>query len=221
LVEKRAYDEQGRMKFLSQDVGDSKKREATFTYDEKGFLLSTRTDGIEVEGAETSIEYLYTPDELSRMKAIVHPGGALQSFKYNKRGEVIQMSLGEYVEDYVPDRHGNIAEIRHGGEVVETTEYDGLDRPKLIKRKTAEGDILIEYTYFPGGQVKSMTITDPVYGVVQKQTTDTIDELGRPQAVNIEGDTISPSYSPVRGRPPPAGGTRPATPLVSRAPSRM
>jgi RHS repeat-associated protein len=195
LVEKRAYDEQGRMKFLSQDVGDSKKREATFTYDEKGFLLSTRTDGIEVEGAETSIEYLYTPDELSRMKAIVHPGGALQSFKYNKRGEVIQMSLGEYVEDYVPDRHGNIAEIRHGGEVVETTEYDGLDRPKLIKRKTAEGDILIEYTYFPGGQVKSMTITDPVYGVVQKQTTDTIDELGRPQAVNIEGDTISPSYS--------------------------
>ncbi|MFO1460688.1 MAG: Ig-like domain-containing protein [Verrucomicrobiota bacterium] len=193
-VKQYAYDEQGRLTRELVQLGDGRKRDTRLTIDPQGFVRAKKIDGVEVDGKETAVEYLYTPDPLFRVASIEHPGGALETIEYDNRGDVATITLGDYVEEYVQDRNGNTVEVRRGGVVVAATEYDGFDRPKTITRKIGDRDYVTRRTYYPAGQLRSEVVTDPDYGVVSDFSFPSLDALGRPKEQIVNGATIQPKY---------------------------
>jgi len=198
-LQQLAYDEQGREVYRREVVGDGKQRETRLDVDVKGFISRRRVSGIEVAGSETTLEYNYTPDALSRVKSIVHPGGSIQTFEYNALGHPTKMALETYVEEYTPDRHGNVVAVKKGGDAVSTSAYDGLDRPKGVTILTGTRNYLAESTYFPAGQLKTQKVTDPAFGVLQDRVVSKIDALGRILESTLNGDTVSFSETTEHG----------------------
>ncbi|MCW5558052.1 MAG: RHS repeat protein, partial [Verrucomicrobiae bacterium] len=192
-VRRHGYDERGHEIFTAEELGEGQVRVIRRVFDEKGFMTRSATEGVEVDGTLVSLPYIYTPDELSRVKVVEHPGGTRQSFEYDKRNEVIQMTVGSFVEEYRRDRHGNLLETKRGGDVVSTTEYDGFDRPKQVLRKTGTHDESVTSTYFPGGQTRTAVISDPAFGISRETEVGAIDELGRPKQTTLKGTVISPT----------------------------
>ena len=83
-------------------MGDGKKLESIDTYNDNGFIAQSVTNGIEVDGVETSLGYTYTPDAVSRVRTVQHPGpaGTLQTYNYDNRGFVTNTMLGTFAEDF-------------------------------------------------------------------------------------------------------------------------
>ncbi len=194
LVEEFAYDEQGRTIYRQQQLGDGKSLTTHSIFDEKSFLRTNITDGVEVGGQGTSLEYDFTPDALSRIQSIRRPGGTLQSFNYDSRGNVTTMTMGDYVENYTFDLNNNRTSTKQGGDLVKVISYDGFDRPLTVTLKTGIQDDTEAFTYYPRGEVNSRTITDGQFGVISQESNDQIDEVGRSVHRTISGTTISPTY---------------------------
>jgi RHS repeat-associated protein len=195
LVEALGYDELGHVMYHQQQLGDGKALVTRSMYDVKGFLWTNILDGVEVNGQPTSVEYDFTPDPLSRVQTIRHPQGTLQTFVYDSRGNVIQTTLGDYVEKYALDQNNNVTAVTQGGDLVKTTVYDGFDRPVTITRITGNQDDDAEtHTYYPEGELNSRALSDPQFGTVLEQSYAQIDEIGRPVRVTITGTTISPKF---------------------------
>jgi len=193
-ISRHAYDEQEREVYRFEQVGHGQTMEITLQFDGKGFMTRSVTTGIEVNGTERSIEYVFTPDARGRVKSVLHPNGALETYEYDNRGDVTKLTVGDYIEEYSLDAHGNVLEVKKGGTVVVTAEYDGLDRPVRITHKTGTEDYVLECEYFPAGQLKSTRLTDPRFGVVREETFSDVDELGRVGQVAIGGDTVAPVF---------------------------
>ena len=190
-----AYDDQGRVVKSTKEVGEGKTVTEHTVYDRRGFVRSHRTEGIEVDGMATSVTHEFSPDgDMPRVGEVKHPNGTVQAFTYDGQGMVRKMTFGEYVEEYEVDLHGNVKEVKIGGEVVETTEFDGFDRPVRTTRVGAGGDEVEESTYFAGGELKTYKLMDPLFGEVLRQTYEEIDSLGRPVKMTTHGSLISPSY---------------------------
>lgn len=194
LVTKYAYNEQGWRVYRLEELGDDRKLEVHLTIDAKGFVTKQRITGIEVDGEETTVEYSYEPDAAGRLKSILHPGNVLQTMEYNYRGDLTKLTWGGYVEEYTHDKHGNVLEVKKGGELVLQTEYDGLDRPTTVTVFAGDAEYKTEYTYYPGGEKRSEITTDPRYGVVWDSRVSEIDAFGRVRRMIINGTTISPQY---------------------------
>jgi RHS repeat-associated protein len=194
LISKMAYDELGRAIYRQQQVGDGKQWTSHYGYDAKGFVTNLVTEGIEVNGAESSLSYGYTSDDRSRLKSILFPSGALQTYDYDDRGNVTRMKLGSYTETYDHDLNNNLTGVRQGGDLVQVARYDGLDRATNVIHKTGAQDETSASSYYPGGEQQSLTVTDPQFGTLQQQTIDRIDELGRPLQVTVHGTALSPQY---------------------------
>ena len=189
-VQQLAYDELGRMTTYRHELGDGKALVIEREVDVKGFVKRQVINGVEVDGAVAPLEYVYEPDERSRVAVIHHPGGTLQKFTYNALGQLIKMQLGSYTEESKLDLHGNVLETRRGGDLVSTAEYDGLDRAIRSTIETGTRQYVTERTYFPGGQLKSQVVTDPVYGVVNETEVEAIDALGRTVRSTVVGDAV-------------------------------
>lgn len=194
LIEDFAYDEQGREVNDQLQLGDGKSMVTRHSYDAKGFLTTNIVDGVEVDGQPVSLEYDFTPDDASRIQTIRHPQGTLQTFGYDSRGNLTNMTVGDYVEKYTVDLNNNVTSVTKGGDLVEQTVYDGLDRPVTITRKTGGQDETETRAYYPGGELQSVTISDPEFGEVSKQVNDKIDEFGRPVHQIVTGTQIAPVY---------------------------
>jgi RHS repeat-associated protein len=190
-VQRMAYDAQGRRTFHEETLGGGKRRQTRLTIKELGFISNRTINGIEVNGTETALEYVYTPDEVFRVKKVLHPGGLLQEFTRNALGHQTKMQVASYVEEYTTDLHGNVLSVKKGGDIVATAEYDGLDRPKFSTTLTGTQSYLVERTYFPAGQIRTQKATDPIFGVVDDRTISEIDALGRVVSSTIHGDTVS------------------------------
>ncbi|MBN9690461.1 MAG: Ig-like domain-containing protein [Verrucomicrobia bacterium] len=190
-IQKMAYDEQGRVILEAEVFGDGTQKKTELEMDVKGFVTRRRVEGVEVNGETASLEYRYTPDASSRIKAITHPGGTIQTFEYNALGFLSKMTLDSYSESYKMDRHGNVVEVEKGGEVVTSIDYDGMDRPKTLKTFTGAAVYETTRSYYPEGQLKSHRVSDPKYGVVEEQSIDAIDAIGRVIRSTIFGDTVS------------------------------
>lgn len=197
--QRMAYNEQGNRILHSENVGDGKTRETRLTIDELGFVHRRVVDGIEVGGSETALEFVYTPDSSFRVQSILHPGGSLQTFTYDAHGRRIRMELESYVEEYDRDLHGNVLSVKKGGDEVIRMEYDGLDRPKTIITLTGSAEYITEMSYFPGGELRSRKVIDPVFGVVEDQTVNAIDPLGRVLSTTINGDLFDRTDTLVHG----------------------
>jgi RHS repeat-associated protein len=194
LVEEFAYDEQGRQIYSQEQLGDGQALTTRCVFDAKSFLTTNITDGVAVNGQITSLEYDFTPDPVSRIASIRHPQGTLQTFSYDDRGNVTNMTRGDYVEQYTLDLNNNVTAVAQGGDVVRTTVYDGLDRPITITLKTGSKDQTQTNSYYPGGELQSTTIADPEFGAAAQETYDQIDEVGRTLHKTLAGTTISPTY---------------------------
>jgi RHS repeat-associated protein len=194
LVKAFGYDELGHAMYEQEILGDGKVLVANNNYDVKGFLKTNVLSGIEVNGQVTSLEYDFVPDPVSRIQQIIYPQGTVRVFKYDSRGNVTNMTLGDYVELYTLDLNNNVTAVMQGGDLVQTRVYDGFDRPITITRKTGAQDETETDTYYPEGELNSHTLSDPQFGVVQQQTYDQIDELGRTVHLKTAGTTISPAY---------------------------
>lgn len=186
-----SYDEQSRLMKHREILGAGKERTTVLDTDVRGFIRSRTISGVEVDGVESSLQYVYKPDELFRIHSITHPGGTVQTLEYNKLGYLSKVSLGDYEEIYETDRHGNITQIKQGGDVVMSTAYDGMDRAKTVTVYDGEKQYTAEREYFPGGQIKIEKTTDPDFGVVSEQIVSAIDALGRAVATTVAGDSVS------------------------------
>lgn len=202
LVERRAYDEQGRAFYQRKEVGGGKFVVTRFGYNASGFVTNTVTEGVEIDGSPRPVAYTFT-DEQGRVKTVLHPGGTLESLEYDIRGNRTKRTFGTYVEESKFDLHGNLVESREGGEIVMTAVYDGHDRPLTVTRKTGSGiDHNETSTYYPGGELRTHVTGDSQFGIAFQQTVDGIDELGRPRRTTLNGNVISPTqiftYEPGR-----------------------
>ncbi|HLH54228.1 MAG TPA: RHS repeat-associated core domain-containing protein, partial [Verrucomicrobiae bacterium] len=195
LISQTAYDELGRPVYHIEKVGGGKQWSETRAYDDKGFITNTVRSGIEVNGTETSLSTFYTSDNRSRVKTILHPNGTLQTLQYDNQGNVVSMTMGDYTEQYGHDLNNNLTTVTQGGDLVRVLQYDGLDQVTNVLRKTGNQDYQESTGYYPGGEVKSFTVTDPQYGVVRQVTYDQIDALGRTLTVTMHGNVISPKYT--------------------------
>lgn len=195
LVQKSAYDELGRPFLAQQFLGDGRQLTMTRGYDDKGFITNSTTDGVEVDGSVQRYSSSFKPDDRSRVIQITHPNGTVQTMKYDGRGNMVRMQLGEYIEDYGFDFNNNLISLKQGGDLVRTIQYDGLDRAINTTRKTGTQDYTDAKTFYPGGELLSQVTTDPVFGVVQNTTYDEIDALGRHKTVSLHGNVISPTYT--------------------------
>jgi RHS repeat-associated protein len=196
-AEKRAYDENGNLLTLELDVESGKTRKETRTYNQINFLEEVIVESVEVDGAPTNLVTSFEPDDAWRVKAINHPGGVREEFEYDHLGHLIKLTRGTYVEDYKLDLHGSLLELKRGGDVVATFEYDGFDRVDVVNRKLGgqSGDEVTDYDYFDNGALKSVEITDPVEGLVYKRVVNSRDERGRAKQVTHTGDDDSPQVS--------------------------
>jgi RHS repeat-associated protein len=195
LIEDFGYDEQGRVQYHRQQMGDGKNLITRSGYDAKGFLTDLKFEGIEIDGVPGSLEYMMTPDTISRVKSVRHPRGTLQTFDYDARGNVTKTTLGDYSEKQDFDLNNNLTAVYQGGDLVKLFSHDGQDRPVTITRKTGTGDEIETRTYYPGGELKSKATLDTAFGEVAKQTDGQIDSLGRPRQRAFEGTTIAPVFS--------------------------
>ncbi|MBN8248112.1 MAG: RHS repeat protein, partial [Verrucomicrobia bacterium] len=200
LRELTGYDEQGRAVFRQQFLGDGRTPIVRQEFDEKGFLKRSVTEGVEVDGAAGSLEYLFTPDELSRVKEVRLPQGSVQTHGFDHLGRLVRRTVGDYVEEYGVDGNGNTVSVIRGGELTETRTYDGMDRPVTITAQTGNREERVELGYFRGGQPKSRKVSDEEFGVVEDLEYGGIDELGRPSSLTVNGTTVRPvhaySYEP-------------------------
>jgi RHS repeat-associated protein len=191
-----AYDELGRQVYRNIVVGGGKQMSTTYAYDNKGFVTNSTVSGVEVNGVDTSYSTTYVPDPRLRVQKAFLPNGTEQQFTYDNRGNVTEMKMGDYAEDYTYDLNNNRISVTQGGDLVSTTTYDGLDRVSAAVRKTgAQGDITETSTYWAGGEAKTDTITDPAYGPVSDISYDSIDAFGRHLIVTRHGTAISPQYN--------------------------
>jgi len=195
LVEQFGYDELGYAVFHQQQLGDGTVLVLHNVYDAKGFLWTNTIDGVEVNGQVTSLEYDYTPDPVSRVQQIRFPQGTVQEFQYDSRGNATNITLGDFVESYALDMNNNVTAVTQGGDLVQTTVYDGFDRPVTVIRKTGAQDETVTSSFYPEGELNSRAVTDPQFGVLQQHTYDQIDELGRPLHLSVAGTTISPAFT--------------------------
>ncbi len=194
LVGRTAYDELGRNIHHQEDVGDGKRKTVKRDFDEKGFITRIVTEDIEVNGVESSFENTFVPDARSRIKEAHLPGGTVKSFDYDSRGNVIRVSVGDYVEEYTYDLNNNRTEVRKGGVLVQTMQFDGFNRITNLVNHSGTADYSVQRGYYPAGQLRSELILDPAYGVQRNVSYDQLDSLGRHLSVMTHGAAISPAY---------------------------
>jgi len=187
-----AYDELGRGIIHQEQVGDSQQWTSTLAYNSSGFITNATMSGIEIDGKPGgSASYSYTPDDRLRLQKLVYPDGTVQTYSYDERGNRVTSTLGDYTQRFTYDLNNNETSLTQGGDLVETTAYDGLDRPTNVTYLTGTQAYTVSSSYYPGGEARSLTVTDPVYGVVKYETIDSIDALSRPLSVARQGTTFS------------------------------
>jgi hypothetical protein len=129
MQESRAFDENGNIKFLSRTVGGGRNYEETRTYTQNNFLMEVIVKNVEIDGGTTDVHTMFDPDPAFRVQKITYNDGRMREFTYDHLGHVKQTKTGNYTEDFTRDLHGNVLEMRIGGDLVRTMTYDGHDRP--------------------------------------------------------------------------------------------
>ena len=195
MLVKSGYDELGREVFREEHMGDNRTLTTRYTFDKNGFVTKEVVGGVEIDGAVGSTTTSFEPDDRSRVVKTTLPNGSEQTFKYDARGNLVKTTLGSYSIETEYDSNNNPIRVKQGGDVVESYYYDGLDRATNIIRHTGTADYVQSRGYYPGGQVRSDVLTDPVFGTVQSTSFEDIDALGRIHTSRRNGNLVSPTYT--------------------------
>lgn len=195
MLAKSGYDELGREVFREEHMGDNRTLTTRTTFDKKGFVIKEVVSGIEIDGGIGSTTTIFEPDDRSRVVKTTLPNGSEQTFDYDARGNLVKTTLGSYSIETEYDSNNNPVRVSQGGDVVESYYYDGLDRATNIVRHTGTADYVQSRGYYPGGQIRSDVLTDPVFGTIQSTRFEDIDALGRIHTSRRDGTLASPTYS--------------------------
>lgn len=190
------YDENGRPVRIEKSVDVGRTVVQTRRYNQIGFLLEETFEDLETRGQSEHVTRSYTPDALSRVATIQHPGGQTETFGYDNHGQVIERHLGAYVEAFRRDRDGSLLEVRRGGDLVLERQYDGHRRVSVETRHLGDGGTIQEsLTYFGRGELRTRRVEDSVFGLALAAETVLVDSLGRAREVRQAGSTIAPTVT--------------------------
>lgn len=188
-----AYDENGNVKKRKRSLDTGQFYEEEREYNQADFLLKLTQRNVEVGGGAEDLVTEFAPDAAGRVQTIKYPGGeprTTRTYGYDHLGLLRSMSIGGYSETYTRDLHGNLTELFTDGELVHTATYDCHDRPTEVKAKTGTGEDVATMTYFPNGELKTMTITGPNGGEVLKREVMAVDALGRATSEKQSGTHV-------------------------------
>jgi RHS repeat-associated protein len=183
LVERIGYDANGNPVRAERAVDAGVFAVERRAYDQIGFLREVTEEAVPVDGAPADLTTTIEPDAAFRPRLITYPGGETKEISYDHRGNPVSVKRGDLEETYTLDRHGNLLEIREGGELTATFAYDGHDRVVSVTRPMQGGDAVWTLDYFGGGQLRAVEVTDPELGLVQRWEVKQLDALGRPKLV--------------------------------------
>lgn len=186
------YDENGNLVFASKTLGDGALFVEQREYSQINFLRKVTLRGVETAGGSQDLVTTFTPDEVNRVKTMTLPGQEARVFEYDHLGQITKLDIGAYSEQYGRDRQGNLTVLKKGGDVVQEWDYDGHDRPVIIRQKTGTGaDEVTSLSYFGTGETHTRTVSGPVGGVVSETVVADVDEIGRPLSVEAKGNQVN------------------------------
>ena len=179
-----SYDLNGRLVQRSKALDANTTLVETRGYMQNGFLTNITLHGVETGTSQQDLSYTFVPDEVFRVKEIIHPqplGSTAQaSTKFDlpdHLGRYHQMTEGQYSEQYSYDRNGNLTGVTRGG-TTDTYIYDGYDRLTEIQRDGQSGRESIVRTYYGNGELGSVSVKDGS-GLLVSQVSLGIDAVGR------------------------------------------
>lgn len=193
--EKRGFDENGNMVYLSRTMDANELYEETRTYSQINFLETRTIKDVEVGDSATPITITYTPDDAKRIKQIqIAPEGVTRTFQYDHLGNLTKEDTGGYFIDYSYDQNNNLTGIKPKGTLTREILYDGYDRPKEMIDKPGQDDETTTLAYFGAGQLSTRKITSPAGGDVEDFEVTGIDALGRPTGMIRRGNQADSQY---------------------------
>jgi RHS repeat-associated protein len=225
--EKRGYDENGNVKYMSRTLDTGELYEEENTYTQINFLEQRTIKDVEVGDTATPITITYTPDDAKRIRQIqVAPEGVTRTFHYDHLGNLIREATGEYFIEYAYDKNNNLIGIKPKGALTREIRYDGYDRARQIINKAGSVDETTTFSYFGAGQLRTRTATSPAGGDVEDYETTGIDALGRPTGMIRRGnqansETSDITYSAGNGLTTVVTGPRDTTTLVEDSAGRL
>jgi RHS repeat-associated protein len=193
--EKRGYDENGNMVYLSRTMDANELYEETRTYSQINFLETRTIKDVEVGSVPTPITITYTPDDAKRVRRITTaPDGVTRTFQYDHLGNLTKEDTGGYSIEYAYDKNNNLTGIKPKGTLTREILYDGYDRPAQFIDKPGSGDETTAFAYFGAGQLRARRVTSPVAGEVEDFEVTGIDALGRPTGMIRRGNQADSDY---------------------------
>lgn len=191
---KFGYDANGNVVHRETKVGAVDRLVETFQYNRINFLEKLTVKGVDVNGTATDIvtRFVSSPQDAWRVRQIIHDtGGQTRFLDYDHFGRVRRNSLGTYVEETEYDLNGNPIEFKQGGVVTRTMTYDGHDRiVDAVQNVVGSRKETSTHGYHPGGELKSLVISDSQYGENYNLLVETIDSLGRPRSRRLKGSSV-------------------------------
>jgi RHS repeat-associated protein len=189
--QKFGYDANGNMVYRETKVGALARRIETREYNRINFLEKVTVKNVDVRGAAADIvtRFVSSPQDAWRVRQVVfETAGQTRLLDYDHFGRVIRNALGAYVERTEYDLNGNPVSFKQGDVVTRTMAYDGHDRlTNTVNRVSGTRTETMARGYHPGGELRSLTISDSDFGEVYKMVVETIDSLGRPRSRRIHG----------------------------------
>jgi RHS repeat-associated protein len=176
----------------SQTVTDTRGT-TSYAYDEQGRLLSkTEPDG-------AKISYIYDP-VTGKIASVTTPSGTAQ-YRYNGLGQLVKVISTEGETIYTYNLIGNLKTKNLPNGIIETYEYDDLNRIKSIVQKNATGAVLASYNY-NYDPVGNKTKVEELSGRVASYTYDELYRLTKEAIVDpVHGNrTIEYVYDAVGNR---------------------
>ncbi len=196
--EKRGFDENGNVKYLSRTMDSGELYEEESTYTQMNFLEQRVIKNVEIGEGASAITITYTPDDAKRIKQIqIVPEGVTRTFQYDHLGNLIKEDTGGYFIDYTYDKNNNLTAIKPKGTLTREILYDGYDRPKQIIDKAGDADETTEFSYFGTGQLMTRKVASPAAGEVEDYQVTGIDALGRPTGTLRRGNQADSEISDI------------------------
>ena len=189
--QKFGYDANGNMIYRETKVGALARRIETREYNRINFLEKVTVKNVDVRGSDTDIvtRFVSTPQDAWRVRQVVfETAGQTRLLDYDHLGRVIRNALGTYVEQTQYDLNGNPVAFTQGEVVTRTMSYDGHDRlTNTVNRVSSSRTETMTRGYYPGGELRSLSISDSEFGEAYSMVIEAIDGLGRPRSRRIKG----------------------------------
>lgn len=168
------YDKTGRMVKEINPLNHSKE----YTYDGNGNLIRV----LDEEGQESTLTY----DLNNRPLTLQYGKGKQAAFRYNKRGELVELKDWNGVTSFVHDAARRLTQVTDPDHFVTGYRYDGCGNVTSI---TYPDGSVVKYGFDRNNRMNKVTDAEG------KETRFTYDELGNVTAITQPGSSVAYAYN--------------------------